>query len=212
MHATVATTFTYQIVDQHAHRRIDHGSALAAAALFCGTGLVIDDDGTTLDLTHFALHLIEQSAVVDIDVGHQVCAIVFFWLIGNDSNALGAFCAHALRNLQSGVAFRALADRLTTCHRHRIVVQNFVSDVDACCHALAHRQDAAMEIGAVANIRKNMLVIHKWLLADPWRSFAAHLGKPSCTAVHPQRHEVAPNTRHRARTFRHFGAGVVRAA
>ena len=198
MHAAVTATFAYQVVDQHAHCRIDHGSALAAAALFGGTGLVINDDGATFDLTHFALHLIEQSAVVDIDVSHQVSAIVFFWLIGHDGNALSAFCAHALRNLQGGVALRALTNRLTTCHRHGIVVQNFVSDVDACRDTLAHRQDTAVEIGAVANIRKNMLVIHKWLLSHPWRSFATHLGKPRRTAVHPQGHEVTTNTRHRA--------------
>ena len=136
--------------------------------------------------------------MVDIDVSHQVSAIVFFWLIGHDGNALGAFCAHALCNLQSGVPLRALTNRLTTCHSDSIVIQNFVSDVDACCHALAHRQDTAMEIGAVADVGKNMLVVDKRLLADPWRSFAAHLGKPSRTAVHPQGHEVTTNTRHRA--------------
>ena len=212
MHTTVSTAFAYQVVDQHANGRIDHGSALASATLFRRTGLVIDDDGATLDFTHFALYLIEQSAVVHLDVGHQIGAIVFFWLICHDSNTLSAFCAHALRNLQCGVALRALANRLAACHGDCIVVQNFVSDIDASRHALAYRQDAAMEVGAVTNVGKNMLVVDKRLLSYPWRSFATHLGKPRRTAVHPQRHEVTTNTRHRARTFRYFGAGVVRAA
>ena len=160
--------------------------------------MVIDDDGATFDLTHFALHLIEQSAVVHIDVSHQVGAFVFFWFVSDDSNALGAFCAHALCNLQSGVALRALTNRLTTCHRDRVVVQNFVGDVDARRDTLAHSQDTAVEVGAVANVGKNMLVIDKWLLSHPWRSFATHLGKPRRTAVHPQGHEVTTNTRHRA--------------
>ena len=160
--------------------------------------MVINDDGATFDLTHFALHLIKQSAVVHIHVGYQIGTFVFFWLVGHDSNALGTFCAHALRNLQSGVALRALTNRLSTSHRHRIVVQNFVSDVDTSCHALAHRQNAAVEVGAVANIRKNMLVVDEGLLPNPRRSFATHLGKPRRTAVHPQGHEVTTNTRHRA--------------
>ena len=174
--------------------------------------MVINDDGATFDLAHLALHLIEQSAVVDIDIGHQISAFVFFWLIGHDGDTFGTFSAHALRNLQSGVALRALADGLTTCHGHCIVVQNFVSDVDASRHTLAHGQDAAVEIGAVADIGKDVLVVDKRLLSHPRCSFATHLGESSGAAIHPQGHEVTTNTRHRTRTFRYFGTGVVRAA
>ena len=42
--AAVAAAFADQVVDDHAHGRIDHGAALAAAALFGGAGLVVDDD------------------------------------------------------------------------------------------------------------------------------------------------------------------------
>ena len=68
-----------------------------------------------------------------------------------------------------------------------------------------------MEISAVADVGKNVLVVDERLLSDPWRSFTTHLGESSGAAIHPQGHEVTTNTRHRARTFWHFGAGVVRA-
>ena len=112
--------------------------------------------------------------------------IVFFRLVGDDNDALGAFGAHALRNLNHAVAFSAFADGLTAGHGHGIVVQNFVGDVHTGGHALAHRQNTAVEIGAVADVGKDVLVIAERLLADPRHALAAHLGEAGGAAVHPK--------------------------
>ena len=66
-----------------------------------------------------------------------------------------------------------------------------------------------MEIGAVAQVGKNVLVGAERLLAHPRHAFAAHLGKAHRGAVHPDGHEVAADARHGPRAFGHFGAGVV---
>ena len=68
-----------------------------------------------------------------------------------------------------------------------------------------------MEIGAVAQIGKNVLVVGKGLLPDPRHALAAHLGKARGGAVHPDGHEMAANAGHGARALGHLGAGVVRA-
>ena len=45
LHAAVATAFAHQVVDHHAHRRVNQRATLAAATLFGGAGLVVNDDG-----------------------------------------------------------------------------------------------------------------------------------------------------------------------
>jgi hypothetical protein len=67
LHAAVATAFADQLVDHHALGRLDHGAALAAAALFGGAGLVVNDDGGALDLAELALHRVQRVAVLDRD-------------------------------------------------------------------------------------------------------------------------------------------------
>jgi hypothetical protein len=44
----------------------------------------------------------------------------------------------------------------TTRHRNGIVVQNFVSNIDTCCHRSAYRQITGMEIGAITQILEYM--------------------------------------------------------
>ncbi len=82
-------------------------------------------------------------------LGDTLNRFVFFRLIGNNDDALGAFGTHTLRNLYHAVAFRTLADLLAASHGDSVVVQNFVGDIDACRNRLAHRQQATVKIGAV---------------------------------------------------------------
>ena len=132
--------------------------------------------------------------------GHAVLThrLVFFRLVGDDDDALGTFSPHALCDLNHAMAFGAFTDRLTAGHSNCIVVQNFVGDVHACGDTLAHRQNAAVEIGAVANVGEDVLVIAERLLAYPGHALAAHLREAGGAAVHPQRHEMATDTCHGA--------------
>ncbi len=83
-------------------------------------------------------------------------------------------------------------------HGDCVVVQNLVGDVDPRGNALAYRQQAAVEVGAVAQVRKHVLVVAERLLTHPWHAFATHLGESDRGAVHPDGHEVAANARHSA--------------
>ena len=136
---------------------------------------------------------------------------VFVGFVGDHIDAPRALGPHALRDLHHAVAFGSLAHALAAGHGHRVVVQNFVGDVDPGSDALAHRQHAAVKVSAVANVGKHVGVVAEGLLAHPGHALAAHLGKAGGAAVHPQRHEVATNAGHGARALGHAGAGVVRA-
>jgi hypothetical protein len=79
-----------------------------------------------------------------------------------------AICDHRM-------ALGPLADLLAAGHRHGVVVEDLVGDVDAGGDALADRQQAAVEIGAVAQVGEHVLVGREGLLADPGHALAAHL-------------------------------------
>ena len=206
--AAVAAAFAHRFIDDDADRGVHHGAALAATAFFSGTGLVVNDDGAAQDAAHGALHPVQFVAVFNRHaLGQTQHATrdavvsngrVFFGLVGDDDDVLGAFGPHALRNLNHTVPLGTLAHGLAAGHGNGVVVQNFVGDVDTRCHALAHRQQAAVEVSAVADVGKNMLVVAERLLADPRHALAAHLGEAHGAAVHPQAHEMAANASHGA--------------
>src|SRR6185369_900477 len=210
--AAVAATFADQVIDHDSHGRVDQGAALAAAALFGGAGLVVDDRRRALDGPKFALDAVQLVAVVHLHARWQLRRGILLGLIGDDHLFGDAFCHQAVGDLAHRMALGALADLLTTRHRYGVVVQDLVSDVDAGGDGLADRQQAAVKIGAVAQVGEYMLFGGKRLLADPRHAFAAHLREADGGAVHPHRHEVAADAGHRARSFRHHGGSVVRAA
>src|SRR5438067_433604 len=61
----VAAAFAYEIVDEDALRRIRIQSALAAAAFLGGAGLIVDQDGETVDFTEFALNPVQFAAMMN---------------------------------------------------------------------------------------------------------------------------------------------------
>src|SRR5258708_15046126 len=62
----VAAAFADEVVDEDALRRIRIQSSLAAAALFGGGGLVVDQNGDALDLAQVALKSVQFPAVVNL--------------------------------------------------------------------------------------------------------------------------------------------------
>ena len=120
--------------------------------------------------------------------------------------AFGVELARHLRHLQRAV------DRLAAGHRDRVVEEDLVGDVDLGRDRLAHRQQARVVVGAVAEVGEDVLVGRERRLADPRHAFAAHLAEGHGRAVHPDRHVVAADAGDRARALGHLGAGVVRAA
>ena len=139
-------------------------------------------------------------------------ALVLLGLVGDDHHLLHALGDHALLDLHDAVAFGPLAHLLAAGHRHRVVVEQLVGDVHARGDALPDGQRAAVEVGAVAQVGEDVLVVGERRLADPGHAFAAHLREGGGAAVHPHRHVVAADAGGGARAFGHARAGVVRAA
>ncbi len=166
---------------------LHHRAALAAAALFGGAGLVVDDDRGAFDLAELALHRVQRVAVLDrrCRSGMPVTTSVFLRLVGHDDDLHRALGAHALRDLHHAVAFGPLAHLLAAGHGDRVVVEDLVGDVHARGDALANRQNAAVEVGAVAQVGEHVLVVAERLLPDPGHALAAHLGEAHGGAVHP---------------------------
>ena len=125
---------------------------------------------------------------------------------GDLDHALGLELAGDLRHGQ--MAF----DRLAAGHRHRVVEQQLVGDVDTAGGGGAHGQDAGMEVGAVADIGEHVGFLGERRLADPGRPLAAHLAVERGGAVHPLRHVVAADAGERAAAVDDFCRCVVRAA
>ena len=109
---------------------------------------------------------------------------------------------------------------LVTVEIHSASAQDAVATAQATVSSIgslrsgltSNAQQAAVKVGAIANVAEHVLVVAEGLLAHPRHAFAAQLGEACGLAIHPQRHEMATNARHRARAFGHAGAGVVRAA
>src|SRR5690606_18911441 len=206
----VAAAFADQLVDEHALRRIRHAAALAAAALLGGAGLVVDDGGDALFLAQLTLHPVQRLSVLDPRVGRQGDVLaVLLWLVADDgdlANALGQDLSDHLRHGHLTV------DRLATGHRDRVVVEDLVGHVRARGDRGADRQQAGVEVGAVANVLEDVRRRHERRLADPVGAFTAHVREGFGVPVHPLRHVVAADAGERAAAFGHLGRGVVRTA
>ena len=171
----------------------------------------MDQDGDAGGVAQLALHAVQLAAVEDVDAGGQALGIlVLVRIIAGDHDAGHAFgrqlaCHH--RHVQIAV------DMLAAGHRHRVVVQDLVSDVHFSGHRGADGQDAGVEVGAVAQVGEDMAGGGERRLAQPGDAFAAHLGEGlGAVGLDPVRHVVAADAGHRAAAVRHLGAGVVRAA
>jgi hypothetical protein len=57
--------------------------------------------------------------------------------------------------------------------------------------ACPDRERAGVEVGAVAEVLEDVLVVRERHLPDPGRALAAHLGEGVGVAVHPRDHVVA---------------------
>ncbi len=135
--------------------------------------------------------------------------VVLLRLVGHDHEA-----RHALRlDLPRDLRHRdAAVDRLAARHRDRVVVEDLVRDVRFRGDRLADREDARVEVGAVAEVLEHVLRVGEHRVRGPVDALAAHLDQASRVALHPRGHEVAADAGLRDRAFRHLRRRVVRAA
>ncbi len=209
--ATIAAAFAHQRIDHHPLGRIDQFAALATATLFGRAGLVEDQDRHAFDGTQMLLHCVQFATIVKRDLRRKQVASPrpLADVVADHRNLMNAFGAQLMCNVGHG---ERAVHRLPAGHRHRIVVENLVGDVDASGDRLPDRQRAAMEIRAIAQVLEHMRGAGKRCLPRPRHPFAAHVGEGVGGAVHPGHHVVATDAAQRARAFRHGGGGVVRAA
>ncbi len=222
LHAAIATALADALVDHGTLVGVGHQAALAAAAFLGGAGLVIDDRGHALGVAAFALHAIKLVAVQHRHVGRQrqrhaaergvVRARVLGGLIRHDEELAHPLAAQAVHDLQHRVPLGPLAHGLAAGHGHRVVVQDLVRDVDPGGNRLPDSQQPAVKVGAIAQVREDVLFVRERLLPHPRHALAPHLRERNRVAVHPDRHVMAANARHRARALGHPRRGVVRAA
>ncbi len=210
LHRAVAAAFADRVVDEGAPRRIGIVAALAAAALFGRAGLVVDQHGDARRIAQAPLHVVELVAVMHGDADWQPAAAgVLVGFVGDDDDLARALGQHLMRDARHG---QHAVDRLAAGHRHRVVEQHLVGDIGLRRDRRADRQQARMEVGAVAQIDEHVLLVGEMHLAGPRHAFAAHLAEGVGIAVHPHRHVVAADAGQRARALGHARRRVVRAA
>src|SRR4051812_32006784 len=124
----IAAAFADAFIDEDALRRIRIEPALAAPALFRRAGLVVDQYREALDVAQFLLHGVEFAAVMDGGAGWEIVAGIFFRLVGDDCEPLGAFGRDLMRYLRNG---QAALGGLAAGHGDRVIVEDLVGDVDA---------------------------------------------------------------------------------
>jgi len=103
-------------------------------------------------------------------------------------------------------------DMLATGHRNRVVIEDLVGDIGFRGDRLADGENTGMEIGAVAEIGEDVLLIGERRNPDPGHALAAHMSEGFGVAIHPERHEMAADAGKRSAALGHLGGGVVRAA
>ena len=146
---------------------------------------------------------------MDFDVAVEVPRWIFVGLVRYDDdlrNAFGAALACDIGRRKRPV------DGLPAGHRHRVVVEDLVGDVDLRGDRRADREDAAVVVRPIAQIREDVRLFGERRLADPRHAFAAHVRERRRLAIHPDRHHVTADPGRRATTLRHVGRRVVRTA
>ncbi|CAB3775211.1 hypothetical protein LMG29542_08593 [Paraburkholderia humisilvae] len=193
LHAAIATAFTDGFVDEEPFVRVGEFALLAAAALFGRAGLVVDQHGDAVDIAQLPLHGIEFAAVMERGALRKqaVVAVILFRLVADHDEVRNALRFHLPRDLRHR---DAAVDGLSACHCNCVVVENLVGDRRFCGDRLADRQNAGVEVGAVAEILEHVARLREHRMRGPVDAFAAHLDQPGRIALHPRRHEVAANT------------------
>ena len=219
--AAVTAALAHRLVDEDAGLRVGEGAALPASALLGGTGLVEDQGRHAGHGAQFALDHVQLVALADRDavgnVGHMPGPV---GAVGDQHDGVHPF---ALQLAQQLWHRQVAVHRLAAGHGHGVVEEDLVGDAAGRrpaatgaiegCYRLADGQQARVEIGAVAQVGKDVGLVDEGRLANPGHAFTAHVGEGAGLAVgHEGGHVVATDAGHGAAAFGHHRGGVVGAA
>ena len=209
LHRAVATAFADELVDHDAPRRVGEFVALAAAPLLGGTRLVVHQHRNAFDVAQLALHRVEPVAMAHLDVGREAgarLAVVLVGLVGDDDDAphtFGRDLARQRRHVERAV------EGLAAGHRDGVVEEDLVGDRHLGRDRRANREQTGVEVGAVAEVGEDVLVLREARLADPGNAFRAHVRPCRRAPIHPRHHAMAADAGNRPRAFGNDGRGVV---
>ena len=209
LHPAITAALADIAVDEDALVRVGKIAALAAAALFSGTGLDVNNGRYTTDFSELFLHFRQFVADVPTDIVGKVAPRGFFLGVKDQRDVAhphGAQLAH------DPVRAKPALVALPASHRHGVVVENLVGHGDARRHRRPDRQQARMVVGAVAQVLEHMAARRKRRLADPVRALTAHMGETAGFAVHPERHDMTADPGIGAAALGQLGRAVMRAA
>ena len=209
MFTAVAATLAHRLVNHQPLGGLRQPAVFAAAAFFGGTHLVVNQHRHAFDFAQFALHHVQQAAVVQAHRWRQAAFVcVTRQVFGHQRNALHALGGQLLRNHWHG---QSAVHRLSACHGHGIVVQNFVGDIDLGGDGCAYGHGTRMKIGAVAQVLKHMIQFGKSRLTDPGRALTTHVrGQFVGLRKDGRCHHMTAYSCQRQAAFGHAGRSVVR--
>ena len=144
------------------------------------------------------------------DAARQVAGRVLLRLVAHHHDLLRPLRDHLVRDR---IHPHPAPERLAAGHRHRVVVEDLVGDVDAGRDCGPHREEPAVVVGPVAEVREDVVLVRERRVADPAHPLAAHVGRVHGRALGMEhRHRVAADAGHGARAVGEAGGGVVGAA
>ena len=208
-HRTVAATLADEAVYHREARRVGKLAALAAASLFGGASLFVDQDRDARDPAQLALDGVEIGARMQRRAGGKVAQVELFRPVRHQRDArdpLGPAVVGDARDAHRSVHV------LPAGHRHGVVVKDLVGDVRARRDRLPDRHRTRVIPRPVAEILEHVLAAVPALPDRDRHALGAHLREPDVAAAHPARHDVAADAAGRDRSVGDLGRGVVRAA
>ena len=138
--------------------------------------LVVDEDRDAWDVAEQVLGLVKTLPLPEQGPGGEVPQAVSLGLLGDDDDLADPFGRKFVRDLRDAPSPLGV---LGTRHRHDVVVEQLVGDVDPCRDCGLDGELAGVPEGAVAEVLEDVPRRREGRLADPLRPLTAHLSEAS---------------------------------
>ena len=207
----ISAALAHAFVDKDPLRRVRIHSALSSATLFRRARLIVDEHGQAWSFPQLTLRLVQPIPMIDYDARSKAgIRRIFVDLIGNDMDFAGSLGGHLSRDRRNG---QRPVMRLTAGHRHRVIEEYLVGNVDAGCRGCPDGEKAGVIVGTIPKVLEDVLPTIERRLADPGCSFPTHVGSKFGPALrHLKRQPMTANATQRATSLWNLGRGVVRAS
>jgi hypothetical protein len=183
--AAVAAAFTHRLVDQDARGAGGQRAAFALPSRIGCAVLVVDQHRHAGHVAQSLLSLVKAVAVPQNGALGECALVVPMGFVRADDDLFDTLGGQFVCQLRDGECTFGV---LGAGHRHDLVVEELVRDVDARGDAGLHGELTGMEKRSVADVLEQMRDVGERRLTDPLATFATHLGEPGDGTVLPPRH------------------------